>query len=58
MHPDELLSEIKALRVDVQELPEKIAVALAKKVGRTLNWIILAIIFLGCVKIVSDWLRK
>ena len=58
MQSDELLNEIKALRIEVQELPEKIAIALAKRVGRTLNWIMLAIIFLGCTKIVSYWLRK
>lgn len=57
MAPPELRGEIKALRLDIQNLPDRIAAALTKETDRALGK--LAILGLGVYLLIKviDWLR-
>lgn len=56
--PDELLQEIKALRADIQALPERITSALGKRLERTISVIGVWLMVAGLIYFVASWFRK
>jgi hypothetical protein len=60
MPPDRVLEEIRALRADVQALPEKIARAIANErvlfLTRAMWWLVWGTLAYGGFQIVKKWL--
>ena len=56
--PDALLQEIKAMRIDLQALPEQITDALSKRLQRELRWLMWIVVAYAIIYSIVDLVRK